>query len=119
MVNERDEAQYARQAFRSITDQFDRLAILERPRSIAIYNYVAAAEFDALLSSATDPVSGLHQSHRRLVESSTHVIPRIFARCEDLDLTGVDLRENHFFQEAQDAYKFGYKFDSVAYAYGL
>lgn len=119
MTNRRDEAQYAQEALRSITGQLERLAILQRPRSIAIYNYVAVAEFDALLSSAADPVSGLHHSHRRFVESSTHVIPRIFATCEDRDLKGVDLREDQFFREAQTAFQFGHKFDSVAYAYEL
>lgn len=119
MAKKRDEAKYARRAFRSIAEEFGRLRLLDRPRSIAIYNYVAAAEFDALLSSAADPASGLHASHRRMVESSAQVIPRIFDRCDNSPVNDADLREDQYFREADDAYHFAHKFDNVAYAYEL
>ena len=116
MAKKRDEAEYARRAFLSITEEFGRLSIFDRPRSIAIYNYLTAAEFDALLSSAADPASGLHSSHRRMVESSAHVIPRIFDRCDNSPVNDADLREDQYFQEADGAYHFAHKFDNIAYA---
>lgn len=119
MAKKRDEAEYARQALRSIRNDFEGLSIFGRPRSIAVYNYVAAAEFDALLSSAADPASGLHASHRRMVESSARVIPKIFNRCDNSPVDDADLREDSYFEEGDQAYHFGYKFDSVVYAYDL
>ena len=119
MPKKRDKAQYPIEAFRSIREQFRLLPIFKRQRDIALYNYVAATDFDALLSSALDPAFGLHHSHRRMVESSTHAIPAIFTHCDDSPLGEQDLREDEYFDEANELYEFGYKFDLIRDAYEL
>lgn len=119
MPKKRDKAQYVNQARRSIEEEFRRLPIFDRARSIAIYNYVRVSEVDALVSHALDPLSGLSHSHRRMVEGSTHAIPAIFQHCDNSLVEEPDLREDGYYDEAEELYKFASKFEQIRYAYSL
>ena len=58
MPKRRDKNQYANEALERVKAGFRQLPIFERPRSLAIYNYVTASEVDMLKAMAIDPIMG-------------------------------------------------------------
>ncbi|MDA2930550.1 hypothetical protein MYX84_11485 [Acidobacteria bacterium AH-259-O06] len=117
MTKRRDAKEYAIRARGKISKEFQQLPIFNRPRSVALYNYVAASEADTLTGLLKGGQPSLLRSHRRLVESSLWAIPRIFEVCPNSDET-VQIVQT-IFEEAAELLDFAWKYENVQYSFEL
>jgi hypothetical protein len=117
MRKKRDASVLLVEALQKIEAEFRGLPLFSRPRSEALYHYVAALEAEGLGESLL-PLDarklGFHV-HRRAVESSCVAVPAMFDYCRPD--SGNDIQfDRATFLEARDLHEFAYRYEQIKFS---